>query len=153
MHDRNEHPKFFAALCAAVITIWLVSSVSLCIYFIFLESLTLVEAVASSLFLLFFGGTPVFVLGGLISFPIWWLCKRFYKIDRNIAAMIGAFTGAIIAAFVVFIIPTDFSGTTLGATHEGALTFIVITALGTVAGWNGYRVAWSGQRRKKTSRI
>lgn len=149
MLDYSQYPKFFDVLCAAIVTLWLVLSACLCLFFIFQDGLTLVEAVASSLFLLFFAGTPVFLFGGIISFPMWWICKRFWKLDQNITAIIGAVTGIIISAFIIFTIPIDFRGTTLGATQSGLLTVLITTFFGLVAGWNGYRVAWNGRRRKK----
>ena len=84
----------------------------------------------------------------LVSFPMWWMCKRFYRLNLTVATVAGALTGAIISIFVIFYFPGVYS-MPAGATKEGLIILIIMTFFGALAGWNGYRVAWNGRRRKK----
>ena len=53
MLERREHPTFFAVISAAVFTLWLFAFVGLCVFSIFDDDLTLIEAVGTALLLLF----------------------------------------------------------------------------------------------------
>ncbi len=138
-----ENPRFFDVLCAALLTLWIIALIGLCIAFAFSKIGSLGEVVILAVGVLFFGGGTAFVLSAVVSFPLWLICKFAFKLNRNVAAIIGSVTGLIIAAILVFWLPQNFSGTTMGATREGWITLIAISGLGAFAGWNGYRVAWA----------
>jgi len=148
MPSYAEYPRFIDVLCAAVVTLWLAASFILSISLLFHEGGTLSAGIAASFFLLFAGAVPAFLLGGLISFPFWSVLKRYSRLSKSLAGIVGAFTGFILAVFLIYFLPADYSGTPIGLTRGSLINMLLMTLLGALSGWNGYRVAWNGRRRK-----
>ncbi len=149
MPNDTDYPRFFDVLCAAVVTIWIIISAGLSLFVLFQNGGMLIEAIATPFFVLFAISIPTFIFGGLISFPFWWVGKRFHRLNRTLAGGVGAFTGFILAFLANNYVPADYSGTPIGVTSESLLNLLLVTCLGAIAGWNGYRVAWNGRRRGK----
>lgn len=149
MTDKQQkHPRFFDVLCAAVLTLWFVALASLCIAFAFGKVTSLGDLFILGFMTLFLGCGTAFILSAIVSLPIWLICKHLFALNRNVAAITGGLTGLIISIFWMFWMPQDFSGNSVGATGEGAITLFTMCCLGAFAGWNGYRVAWSEPIRK-----
>ena len=153
MLDRAKQPRFFDVLSAAVVTLWLIASFALIVYLSFFEEqATFLEAIGASIFLLVILGIPAFILGGIISLPMWLICRHFYQLNRTVAAIVGALTGAIIFTVIPLAYTHDFSDLPFRTKEDFAVQLIIIS-ISAIAGWNGYRVAWNGRRRKKAARI
>lgn len=150
---QQDHPRFFDVLCAAVLTVWIIALLCLCIAFAFGRIASLGDLLVLGFLTLFLGCGTAFILCAIVSLPLWLICKHLFTLNRNIGALIGALTGLIIAAFLIFWLPQDFSGNTKGATRDGWIMLMALTALGMFAGWNGYRVAWSEPIRKSEQKI
>jgi hypothetical protein len=148
MTNETEHARFLDVLCAAIVTLWFSASVILSITILLQDHGALSVAITASFFLLFAGAIPAFVFGGLISFPFWWVLKRYYRLTKALAGGVGAFTGFILSVFFIYFAPADYSGTPIGLTQGSFLNMLLMTLLGAVSGWNGYRVAWNGRKRK-----
>lgn len=95
-----------------------------------------------SVYLLLIGGPFTFILAGIISTPLWLLCKNHQIINGVSAGIAGIITGLFIAALYVFLIPTDFSGNVTGVTREGIIYLLTFSAFGGINGWLGFYMVW-----------
>lgn len=155
MPSDAEYPRYFDVLCAAVITLWLIASiatVAVLIFVFFQDGGTLLELlvaiIAAPLILLLYVSIPAFILGGIISLPMWLILKQFYRLNRTLAAIGGALTGFIILTGIPLALTRDFSELTFRTKEELAVQLAVLLPcmlVGAVAGWNGYRIAWNGR--------
>lgn len=155
MPRNAEYPRYFDVLCAAVITLWLVASIAfiggLIFNFIqndgtFLE--LLVAMIATPLILVFYLVVPAFILSGVVSLPMWLICKYVFRLDRTVAAIGGGLTGLIILTGISLALPGDVSDLTFRTKEELAVQLAVLLPcmlLGAFAGWNGYRIAYNGR--------
>ena len=153
MRDRTEQARFIDVLCAAVITLWVITSFGLFVYLSFFEEqASLPEAIGGSILasflFLFILVIPAFILAGIISLPMWLICKYVFQLNRTAAAIGGALTGLIILPVTSLALARDFSNLTFRTKEELAVQLIVIPPcilLGAISGWNGYRIAWNGR--------
>jgi len=102
MTNETEQARFLDVLCGAVVTLWMVVSAGMIVVlFLYIPTgdVTLLEAIAGlfsvPFMVLLMGAIPAFVLGGLISFPFWLMCKYLFRLNRNIAGVFGGVTALI----------------------------------------------------------
>ena len=156
MTNETEQARFLDVLCGAVVTLWMVVSAGMIVVlFLYIPTgdVTLLEAIAGlfsvPFMVLLMGAIPAFVLGGLISYPFWVMCKYLFRLNRNIAGVFGGVTALIIALIPFYSDLDDRDLFDFGRTPDeikANLIFILIIALlGAVSGWNGYRMAWNGR--------
>ena len=149
MRDRTEQARFIDVLCAAVITLWLITSFGLFVYLSFFEEqASLPEAIGGSILasflLLFILVIPAFILGGTISLPMWLICKYVLRLNRTVAAIGGGLTGVIIITVVPLAYTHDFSEIPFRTKEDFTIQLVIILLSG-ISGWNGYRIAWNGR--------
>ena len=141
-----DQPSYLYAQIAAVLTLWGLVAIGLIIMSFMSDELRFLDALKMGPMLY---GVAVFacILSGLISFPLWLFCKYVFGLNLITAAGVGGLTAAIITAYFVKIATRDDLDVFIAPTQSGLMTQIGVILLGTVAGWNGYRVARNSRRR------
>ncbi len=152
---REDQPRFLDFLCAAIGTLWIIIALSLVTFFIFMAgSLPIKELLFMCLAFSILSAVSVisvFILAGGISFPIWMILKETNILNHKTAAGLGGLTGGIICVIILVrdaatmpylqVVPiTDL---------EKYIVVTLVTLISGICGWNGYRFAWNGRRRKK----
>ena len=121
-----------AWICLAIISVIFSFALAVDIYQVLLLAISIA---------LFFGGMLTLIFASLIAVPLW-LCYIEDKHIRPILALaLSSLTAILMAGVIVWFLPMDFSGNTIGPTWTSAIVLIIASICGGSAGLIGLQSA------------